>query len=74
MVHSILKILLIAALFVPLASYTGQQINMHGPDRDILILAWDEQVLLLTLIFVPALVLRYMRIFHAPSTPPHEME
>lgn len=72
--HAIAKILAIAALFLPLASYSALLMSTHGVDRDVLNLAWSEQTLILVLLLLPALTLRHLRMLPAPTVTPHEME
>jgi len=70
----VLKILAIAALFVPLASYVALLMSSHGIHRNVLSLGWAEQSLMLVLVLLPALTLRHLRVIPASPATPHEME
>lgn len=70
----VLKILAIAALFVPLASYVALLMSSHGIHRNVLSLGWAEQALMLALVLLPTLTLRHLRLIPASPAAPHEME
>jgi len=72
--HHLFKIILIVAMFVPLAFYVAHLLAVNGSTLNFVRLSMADQILLAILLLFPPLALRQMQVFRRVNDSPSEFD